>query len=193
MPTLQRSLIVLMLLTSLPGTGCQPAPRTGTVRLTDQARARNGTIAPTVPVALSDGSMTTVDKLAGAFYVAAFPRAKLPCGRIDPRVQGLADDLSMNSVPVFQLLQPVQDCDLTKPSSDPAEPKQANLYNLADPDRIGWQAFGKPDDGQVLLVDRHGLIVLETRFDMIDNLLIKAADLARQWEQEQMADMFDVD
>lgn len=192
MPTGPRNLM-LLILACLAGTGCQPVPRTGTVRLTDQARARNCSIAPTVPVVLSDDSMTTVDKLAGAFYVVAFPTAKSPCGRIDPRVRELADNLYVNSVPVFQLLQPGPDCDLNRTSDSLPQDETSNLYNLADPNRIGWQAFGKPHENEILLVDPDGLIVLETRFDKIDHLLIKAGNLARQWEQEQMADMFDLD
>ena len=97
----------LLALACLACCGCSADPvHVGTVVSTTDLDPRWNDAAPTLPVRVSDGHVTTLSQASGPTYVVAFVPAADPSGcGMDPQLAQLADDLRRFSVSVVQVTQ----------------------------------------------------------------------------------------
>jgi len=132
-----------------------------------------------VPVQLSNGTMTTISQIGKPFYVIAFVEtpADDPC-YVSPEVQRIAQRLWLDSVSVIQISLPTSDKRFDKNVLAVCTPPSANLFRIFDQDRRAWNKFNRPKSGTLLLVNTHGNVTSRGTLSHADDVVFDAERLA---------------
>jgi hypothetical protein len=164
--------------------GCQESVRMGTVVRTG-LRPGNEDAAPAIPVRPAEGGeVRTLGSIGYPFYVVGFVEAAPsgPC-HVDERLRSLADCLTLDSVVIAQVVQPTQQMMLTDDPASKCPISEPRMLMLYDPERLAWEAFGRPDHGTAYLVDRNGYIVATGHTGDMSAILEEADRLQREWQR----------
>ena len=169
--------------------GCEPTHTGVVVEAKPPFLFHYSAYAPRVYIERPDGSKTRLGKVGGPFFVVGFITAPGDnCGYISPVLQRIADDFWLDSINVVQITLPTEICPLTEEQRNLCEDPRDNLSRFFDPRRIAWEAFHRPKDGTILLINRWNLVpIIDSRGTIEDPALIieRGFDLQQRWEQDE--------
>ena len=157
----------------------------GTVLNAPAAGRRWGSVVPRIPLRAADGEATTLEAVVGPLCIVGFVDAAEP-DAWTPRagLAGLARRMALDHVSVVQIAVP-PDGDLPAGAVGVEDEPPGNLLLLADPGRVAWEAFGRPEPGTLMVVDDDRMIRRTGRLEDPLLVVIKARSLARELEREQ--------
>jgi len=157
----------------------------GTVLGAPAVDRRRGSVVPRIPLRGADGEATTLEAVGGPLCIVGFVDAA-ESDAWTPRagLAGLARRMALDDVPVVQIVVP--------PGGEPPDgavsvedEPPGNMVLLADPGRVAWEAFGRPEPGTLMVLDDDRMIRRTGRLAEPLLVIIKARSLARQLEREQ--------
>jgi hypothetical protein len=170
---------------ALLANGCADPTRNGVVVSEGQLVLGRGNRAPVIPIRRPDGKIVRLGDAAYPFFVVGFvqPRGDDAC-RLSPRLLNLNKSLEIDAISLVQVTLPTKLAPLlVEPGECPDPPW--NMIRLLDPDELAWSAFGEPEPGTLLLIDRFGYIVARGHLDDPDYILWRARELQEDWELYQ--------
>lgn len=137
-----------------------------------------------IPVELSDGSMTTISKIGYPFYLVAFVDAPAgnPC-YLSPEVQEIARKLWLDSINVVQVTAPSNGKTFAEDVLNLCTPPKQNVVRVFDQDRRTWNLFHRPGPGTLMLVDPNGRIASVGTLSRPDSVLFDTHRMSDNWKQ----------
>jgi hypothetical protein len=131
-------------------TGC--APVSGTV--TGTFGAKIGAMAPDIYFTSADGLRSSLDWARYPIALVAFTAPQSPgAPGVDPAMADLCDELSSLPVTVAQIALPQDGRTLS------THPRKSGMIFLYDAQRLAWDAYGRPAEGELMLIGAEGQIL----------------------------------
>jgi hypothetical protein len=156
-------------------------------RVTDVRRPWLGyaEFAPYVDVATTDGQQTRIGRIGGPFFALAFVEKADPYAP-EPALAELARKVWLDSIMIIQVSLPDQQADGADfPAAAHSDDLPPNLVCIDDGQCEAWMAYGRPEPGTVLIIDRmHILQVVDFRGHITQTHAVRnrLAELQANWE-----------
>ena len=184
MNLLKKILFVSVLVSAFALTACDDREKVGVIGYRQGMKGVNST-APEIPYVDGAGRVRKLSDVRQDIAVVIFttiPQDK-PCNWVDPRIRQAAEGFWDDPISVVQITIPDSHCK-RGPGVVEGTPKIDGYIGLSDENKLAWNAFGKPKDGTVYLLDDNNTIVAIATLDDMKDLLDEAEELGTQIKKQ---------
>ena len=136
---------------------------------------------PDIQYTARDGQTRDFNKVRYPVTLVAFSAPQgSNCCWLDPRVAKIWDDLRNLPVTMAQFSLPTSRCPHGPGCVEGCNLHKGRLMTICDSHRVAWKAFGRPDPGSLILIERGGRIVKIGTLDHPKSIVAEALKLGRQ-------------